>query len=196
MCKMTNPKNETWNCVWQLLLIAAALVIAHTCMYTLSFTVRALNVLIECAVYAIPLLAVVPVLRLKKRARIWGLVLLSPVLALSSALLVFTVVVVGLLGRSERIEPLQTFQEGSSTIQLQRYEFGGAVGVRGFNLEQRRLIVPGLYMVRSVDFFDYAWEGTLTAEAPYRVRVHAKGGYNSNDYEVDKVYILKPWVYF
>jgi hypothetical protein len=177
-------------------LIAAALVIAHTCMGTLSFTVRALNVLVVCAVYAIPLLTVVPVLRLKKRAGIWGLVLLSPVLALSSALLVFTVVVDGLLGGSERIEPLQTFQEGSSTIQLRRYENGGAVGIHGFNLEQRRLIVPGLYLVKSLDFFDDAQEGTLSAEAPYRVRVHAKGRYDSNDYEVDKVYILKPWVYF
>jgi hypothetical protein len=64
------------------------------------------------------------------------------------------------------------------------------------NLEQRRLIVPGLYMVRSVDFFDSAREGTLSVQGLYRVKVHAKGNYYSNDYEVDKVYYLKPWVYF
>jgi hypothetical protein len=195
MCKMTKPRNETWNSVLQLLFIAAVLVVGYTCMRTLSFTVWALNFSLQCAVYAIPLLAVVPVLRLKLRARIWGLILLGPLFLLTSFLLLGTVVFDGLLGGRERKEPLQTFQEGSSTIQLQRYENGGAVGVHGFNLEQRRLIVPGLYIVRSVDFFEWAREGTLSAEGPYRVRVHAKGGY-SKDYEVDKVYSLKPWVYF
>ena len=195
MCKMTKPRDETWNSVRQFLLIAVVLIIAYTCMHTLSFTVRALNFMLQCAVYAIPLLAVVPSLRLKPRARIWALIFLGPLFLLASFLLLGTVVFDGLLGGSERKEPLQTFQEGGSTIQLQRYENGGAVGVHGFNLEQRRLIVPGMYMVRSVDFFEWAREGTLSAEGPYRVRVHAKGGYNKN-YEVDKVYSLKPWVYF
>jgi hypothetical protein len=117
-------------------------------------------------------------------------------LLLSPLLLLGTVIFDGLLGGTERMQPLQTFQQGSSTIQLQRYENGGAVGVHGLNLEQRRLIVPGLYMVRSVDFFDSAKEGALSVEGPYRVRVHAKGSYYNNDYEVDKVYSLKPWVYF
>jgi hypothetical protein len=192
---MTKHRNETWNSVWQLVLIAAVLAIGYTCMRTLSFTVWAPNFLLQCAVYAIPLLAVVPVLRMKLRARIWGLILLGPLFLLSSFLLLGTVVFDGLLGGRERKEPLQTFQEGSSTIQLQRYENGGAVGVHGFNLEQRRLIVPGLYIVKSVDFFEWAREGSLSTEGPYRVRVHAKGGYNK-DYEVDKVYLLKPWVYF
>ena len=196
MCKMTKPKNEARNSVWRLLLIAAVLVIGFTCMRTLSFTVWALNFLLKCAVYAIPLLAILPVLRLKQRAKIWGLILLTPLLVLPSLLLVFTVVFDGLLGGSERTEPLQTFQEGSSTIQLQRYDYGGGVGVHGVNLEQRRLIVPGLFMVRSVDFFDSAQDATLSAEGPYRVRVHANGNYYSNDNEVDRVYSLKPWVYF
>jgi len=149
-----------------------------------------------CTFYAVPILAIPPVLRLHKRARTWGLVLLAPVLFLSSFLLLFTLFIVGLLGSSERTEPLQTFQLGSSTIELQRYDYGGAVGVHGLNLEQRRLICHGLYVVRSVDFFESAMQGTLSVEGPYRVRVHAKGNYYSNDYEVDRVYSLKPWVYF
>jgi hypothetical protein len=87
-------------------------------------------------------------------------------------------------------------KQGGSTIELQDYENGGAVGVHGFNLEQRRLIVPGLFLVRSVGFFDDAREGTLTVEGPYKVRVHAKGNYYTDDYEVDRVYSLKPWIYF
>ena len=122
--------------------------------------------------------------------------LFVPVLFLSSFLLLFTLIFDGIHGRSERTEPLQTFQMGSSTIQLQRYENGGAVGVRGLNLEQRRLIFPGLYVVRSVDFFDSERQGDLALEGPYRVRVYAEPNHDGNDYEVDKVYSLKPWVYF
>jgi hypothetical protein len=91
---------------------------------------------------------------------------------------------------------VQTFQEESSTIELQRYENGGAIGVHGLNLEQRRLIVPGLYMVKTIDFFDEANDATLSVEGLYTVSVHAKGSYDSNDYQVDKTYHLKPWVYF
>jgi hypothetical protein len=143
-----------------------------------------------------PFLAIRPVLRMSRRARVLGLVLLTPLLLLSSLLLVGKVVFDGILGGSERIEALRTFQEGSSTVELQNYEHGGAVGVRGLILEQRRLILPGLYAVRTIDFFDYAHEGTLSVDGPYRVRVHARGRYGSFDHEVDRAYTLKPWVYF
>ncbi len=172
------------------------MVICHTCSHTLRFTVDNLNFIFVCAFYILPFLAIRPVKRLHQWPRILGLILLTPLLLVSSFLLLGTVVFDGLLGPSEISEPLQTFQQGSSTIQLQRYEYGGAVGVHGLNLEQRRLIVRGLYMVRSVDFFDSAKEGTLSVEGPYRVRVQAKGNYDDNDFEIDKVYFLKPWVYF
>ena len=172
------------------------MVIGYTGTRTLRFSVDVLNVIFDCVVYAIPFLAIRPVLRLHGQFRTWGLRLLTSLLLLSSLYLLGTVVFDGLLGPSERSEPLQTFQQGSSTIQLQRYEYGGSVGVHGLNLEQHRRIVPGLYMVKSVDFFDWAREGTLSVEGVYTVSVHAKGNYYSNDYQVDKVYHLKPWVYF
>jgi len=168
--------------------------IGYACTETLRFEVRALNFILICAFYAIPFLAIRPVLRLHQRPRRWGLILLTPLLLLSSFSLLFKLV--GPFGRTERTQPLQTFQQGSSTIQLQRYEYGGAIGVHGLNLEQRRVIVPGLYMVRSIDFFDSAREGTLSVEGPYRVRVQAKGNYSSNDHEIDRTYSLKPWIYF
>ena len=91
---------------------------------------------------------------------------------------------------------MQTFQQGESAVELQEYDYGGGVGVHGLNLEQRRLMVPGLYLVRSIDFFSDAREGTLSEDGPYRMRVHARGSYSSDDYEVERVYSLKPWVYF
>jgi hypothetical protein len=182
--------------VWQLLLIVALMGMGYACIRTLSFTVEVLNFVFVCAFFLIPFLAIRPVLRLWHKPRILGLILLTPLLLLSSCLLLFTVACEGPGWSNGRTQVLQTFQQGSSTIPLQRYENGGALGVYGLSLEQRRLIVPGLFVVRFVDIFDDAYEGTLSLEGPYRVRVHAKGSYNSNDYQVDKVYSLKPWVYF
>jgi hypothetical protein len=179
----THPRRS----ILQLLLIVALMGIVYTAMHMLDFRLRVLNVLLQCAFCLLPFLAIQPVRRFQPRPRFYGLILLAPLLCMSACVGTFAV------GSDEPLtEPLQTFQEGDGTVQLQRYENGGAIGVHGINLEQRRLIVPGLFLVRSVDFFDFAYEGTLTSEGPYRVRVHAKG----SKYEVDKVYSLKPWIYF
>jgi hypothetical protein len=193
---MAESPMETGRPLRQLLVVAAIIVFGYACIQTLRFTVGSLNSIFVCVWLLVPFLAIRPVFRLRRWPRICGLVLLTPLLLLSSLLLVGKVVFDGFLGFSERAQALQTFQLGSSTIQLQDYENGGAVGVHGLNLEQRRLIVPGLFVVRSVDFFDDAREGTLFVEGPYRVRVHARGNYYNNDYEVDRDYTLKPWVYF
>jgi hypothetical protein len=193
---VTESANESSNSFRQLLVIAAFVVATYACARTLRFTFAPLNFIIDCAWLALPLLAIRPTLRLRRPLRVWGIVVLAPLLSLSSLLLVGKIVFDGLLGGSARTEPLQALQQGSSTIELQRYEHGGAVGVHGLNLEQRRLIVPGVYLVRSVDFFSDAREGTLSVDGPYTVRVHAKGNYFSNDHEVERVHSLKPWVYF
>jgi hypothetical protein len=193
---VTEAANATSKSVRQLLVIAAFVVVIYACARVLRFTFAPLNFILDCAWLALPLLAIRPVLRLRRPLRVWGIVVLAPVLSLLSLLLVAKVVFDGILGGAERTEPLQTFQLGSSTIELQRYEHGGAVGVHGLNLEQRRLILPGVYLVRSIDFFDDAREGTLSVEGPFNVRVHARGSYDSNDYETERVHTLKPWVYF
>lgn len=190
---MTESSRQTRNSVGQLLVIAALLVIGHTCVSALRFSAGTLNFICVCAFYAIPLLAIRPVLRLPHRPKVIGLILLIPLLSLSSCSLLFTVAFRGPGTSLERTKPLQAFQEGNCTVRLFRYENGGALGVHGIVLEQSRLIVPGLYLVRSVAFFDSAYEGTLSVEGPGKVRVHVRGSY---DRQIDRAYTLKPWVYF
>src|ERR1035438_10027149 len=101
MCEMTESTRETRNSVLQLLVLAALLVIGYTVVHALRFTVGALNFIFECAYYIIPLLAIRPVLRLRRRPKIFGLILLTPLLLLSLFLLLGTVVFDGLLGGSE-----------------------------------------------------------------------------------------------
>jgi hypothetical protein len=189
---MIESANETARSLRQLLLIVAFLVLGYFCNRMLQFTSDRLNLIFACAICAIPLLAIRPVLRLHRQLKVWGLMVLTPLLLYS----LFSLLVGIVFGGAERTQTLQTFQQGNSTILLQRYENGGAVGVHGLILEQRRLILPGLYVVKSIDFFDSAKEGTLSVDGLHTVSVYAKGSYDSNSYQVDKIYHLKPWVYF
>ena len=141
---------------------------------------------------AIPLLAIRPVLRFPHRPKMVGVILLFALFSLSSCSLLFTV------GRNEpgkliERKPLQDFQLGNCPIRLFRDEENGALRVRAIVLERRRLIVRGLYMVRSVAFFDSAKEGTSLCERTGQ----SEGSCECiNDYEIVEVYTLKPWVYF
>jgi hypothetical protein len=194
-CEMAESGTRTRKSVLQLLFLAVLMGIGYTCIRTLSFANEALNFLFVCVFFLIPFLAIRPMLRLHSWPKMVGLILLTPVLFLSSCSLMFTVACDGPHWSMTRIQPLQTIRMGSSTVQLQRYDSGGGVGIHGLNLEQRRLIVPGLFMVKSIDFFD-AFEGNLSVEGPYRIRVQATESYGGSDHNVDRVYSLKPWGYF
>lgn len=193
---MKKWSRETVTAVKRLSVMAVLLVIGYRCHGMLRFSAHVLNSIFSYALYALPLLAIRPMLQLPLRPRRWGLALLTPLLLLSSILSLGKFFFEGMLGVTEHTETLQAVQQGSSTIELQRYENGGAVGVHGLNLEQHRLIFPSLYLVKSVDFFDSARDGTLSVEGPYTVRVHARGSYGSNNAQFDRLYHLKPWVYF
>jgi hypothetical protein len=193
---MTESNQAKGKSVRQIVIITAMLAIGYECICMFRFALGPLNSIFVGAYFMLPFLAIQPVLRLHRWFRTLGLILLIPLLLLSSGGLLIRLINWGLGGALEKTRPLQTLEQGSSFVELGRYSFGGALGVGSIYLEQRRLIVPGLYLVRSIDDFEDAKEAILSVEGPYRVRVHARGNYYSNDFEVDKVYALKPWIYF
>jgi len=146
-CEMAESRTHTRKSVLQLLFLTVLMGIGYTCIRTLSFAVEPLNFLFVCVFHLIPFLAIRPMLRLHNWPKMVGLILLTPVLFLSSCFLLFMVACEGPHWSGTRIQPLQTIRMGSSTVQLQRYDSGGGVGIHGLNLEQRRLIVPGLFVV-------------------------------------------------
>ena len=180
----------------QFAVLAALLVVGYMGTGVLRFTSAPLDLIVNNAYFTIPYFAIRPALRLHGLQKILGLMLLAPFLLFSSLILLFTIVDRGLLGESPRTHPLQTFQIGKSTVQLETYDYGGAVGVHGLNLVQRRPIFPGVDLVRSIDFYDSATEGTLSMEGPVRVRVHAIGSYANPDRVINEAYPVKTWVYF
>jgi hypothetical protein len=56
---------------------------------------------------------------------------------------------------------------------------GGALGPHGVGLEQRMFVVPGIYLVRYLDYFEGASKGSLSEEGADIIRLHIR---KSNDH--------------
>jgi len=89
-------------------------------------------------------------------------------------------------------------QHGGYSVHLAWEETaGGAIGPHGVSLEQRRSILPGIYLVKSLEYFEGAREGTLSWTGPDRVALFIPtSGYYQNQKNIRREYSLKPWLYF
>ena len=188
----------TGNSVRQLLAVAALMAVGYVCYRTLRFTNGGLNLVFVCAFLLVPLLAIRPVLRLRGWRRVLTTILLTPFLALSLLLLLMTAAfnVPAFIEHRELSRELSSVQQGHYSIHLLWQETaGGALGPHGIGLEQRIFIFRSLYTVKYLDYFEGAHQGSLSVEAADKVRLRIARHANWNR-EVDRVYALKPWVYF
>jgi hypothetical protein len=182
----------------QFIAIAAVMGVSYLCIRTLRFTHEGLNLIFFCAFLLTPFLAIRPVLRLGRWPKLLGTIFLTPLLLLSLLLLLFSAAC-GNFGRHpELVRDLSTVQQGRYSVHLVRDATGGALGPHGLSVEQRMTVAPGLYLVKYLDFLDGAYEGSLSAEASGKVGVHISKGMPLGRWEHggDKVYSLKPCVYF
>lgn len=71
------------------------------------------------------------------------------------------------------------------------------MGPHGVSLEQRMNILPGIYLVKSLDYFEGASEGTLSWAGADRISLYIPiAGYHNDQKDVRRVYSLKPRLYF
>ena len=189
--------DEHRSAVRQLLLVAALMAMGYLCIRTLRFTIDGLNVAFVCAFLFIPFFAIRPVLRLRRWVKALTMIILAPFLALSLFLLLFTTTcdIPAVVRHRELSQELSSVRQGYYSVHLLWQETaGGAVGPHGVGLEHRMFIVRGLYLMKQLDYFEGAHEGSLAAEGADKVRVHIPK--SDMHQEVDRVYSLKRRVYF
>jgi len=153
--QMVSFADEGSRALRQLLLVAALIALGYVCIRTLRFTSDGLNVAFVCAFLLIPFLAIRPVLRFRRWAKVLTTVLLAPFWALSLFLLLFTATcdIPAVVTHRELSRELGGVRQGHYSVHLVWQETaGGAVGPHGVGLEQRMFIVPGLYAVRHLDY--------------------------------------------
>ncbi len=96
------------------------------------------------------------------------------------------------------MEELGRVDQHGYSVQLVLDGCGGAVVGFMIFLDQQMPLLPGLYVKRSLDAFDGAYQGCLTVAGPNEVRVQIPKGAEGSGWhqEIDRVYRLKPHVYF
>jgi len=196
----TVPSNRSVNPVRRLVFLTALMVFMFLCMRTLRFENDVLNLAFGCLFLLLPPFAIRPALRLRGWAKIVTITLLVPVLAFSVMDLLGMVAcdIPDAVNHRELSRELCTLHQGQYSVHLSWDETsGGAVGPHGVSLEQRRAILPGFYAVRYLDYFEGASEGNLSFVGPDRVSLHIPiAGYDKDQKNVQRVYSLKPWLYF
>jgi hypothetical protein len=183
-----------------LLGLAVLLIAMYVCAQTLRFTNDWLNLGFKLLFFSVPLFAIRPVLHLPRKAKVWCAVVVAPMLAISLVALFFLAIldVPAAIKHVEMSRNLSTVVQGHYSVHLTWDESpGGAVGPHGVSLQQRRSIFPGVYAVRYLDYFEGASEGRLSLIGPDRVALYIPvAGYNLDQKNVQRVYSLKPWLYF
>jgi hypothetical protein len=181
-------------------------------MRLFRFTFPALNYIFVAAVMSVPFFALRHILNLPRIPRVLACIAIFPVLGLILLMTLFS------LTCSPEIE-WRHYSKGSciqevARVQQQGYSvhllhdcgFGAPVSDSAW-LEQRRPLIPGLYLRRVLDDFDPYYgdhQAALTTIAVNRVRLQipvglagtAEGRLTGNLAAVDRVYELKRHVYF
>lgn len=186
------------NAVHQLVGLAVLLVAMYACMRVLRSTNEWFNLAFVGLFLLVPLLAItVAILRLRGKSKVWAAVLLAPMVAISLLRLPFLLIldVPSVVEHRQLSRELSTVQQGRYSVHLIREETaGGALGPHGVGLEQRMPFFAGLYAVKFLDYFEGASGGSISAAGPDRIELHIPN--TTMHREVDRVYSLKPWLYF
>lgn len=193
------PSNRNSNRV-HLVFLAVLMIFMYLCMRTLCFTNTGLNLAFGSLFLLLPFFAIKPALGLPRGAKIVMFTLLLPLVAFSSMGLLSMVAcdIPDAIDHRQRSRELCTLQQGQYSVRLAWEETsGGAIGPHGVTLEQRRTILPGVYAVKYLDYFEGASEGTLSAVGPDSVSLYIPiAGYNRDQKSIQRVYSLKSWLYF
>jgi hypothetical protein len=175
---MPPPSNDRRGALERLSIVAVLMAIGYLFTRTLRFTNGALNLTFVCLFLLLPFFAINPVRRLRRWPKLAALIFLVPLLVISMVCLLLTA----------------TCEIPAVVELLWQETAGGAVGWHGLGLEQRMVVVPGLYLVKHLDDFEEVNKGSLALEGADKVRLRIpKSGSHQ---EVDKVYALKRRVYF
>lgn len=181
-----------------LLLLAIAFVFAIGCTRWLRFSSAALNYTFGFCILCVPFLALRPILQLPRISKLFGFVLISPLLVLcilTALLMLAWDFDLHPYAKGSCLQELQRVEQIGYTVRLIQDECGGPLTGTSVAVEQRMRLLPGFYLVRNIDYIDGASEGRLTVIGANEIQVHIPKGYGLPA-GIDRTYTLKRHIYF
>jgi hypothetical protein len=185
----------------RILLFLGLLAIGFAFSRTLRFTNPLFNDILWFCSLSLPFLAIRPLLALPKIPKRLSLILLSPILLLSLFMMAMSLACDNLdhvNGNPGCRRQLGEVKQAGYSVNLIFEDCGGAIDSTYVLVDQRLTLFPGLYLYRTLDIFDSAYEGTITPAEADQIRVQIpKGVPGSNwDKEVDRIYKLNRYLFF
>ncbi len=181
-----------------LLLLAIAFVLGIGCTRWFRFSAAALNYIFGFCILCLPFLALVPLQRLPRISKVCGFVLISPLLILCILMILMMATCdfdLHPYAKGSCLQELQRVEQIGYSVRLIQDECGGPLTGTAVAVEQRMRLLPGLYVVRNIDYIDRASEGRLTVVGANEIHVHVPEGYGLPE-AIDRTYALKRHVYF
>ena len=93
------------------------------------------------------------------------------------------------------LQELQRVEQTGYTVRLIQDECGGPLTGTAVAVEQRMRLLPGLYVIKNVDYIDRAYEGRITVIEANEIHVQIPKGYGLPA-GLERTYTLKRHVYF
>jgi len=188
----------------RLLLLGIAFVFGIVWTTSCRFTQPLLNGAVFCAILFLPFLAIRPLLKFPPIPKVFGLVLLSPILLLSLFLILYSVACETSISSHEDakggcIFHLGTARQGGDSVDLIRDNCGGVLAGSMVLVEQRKPLFPGFYIYRTLAVFDDAYEGTIETTGADQIRIHIPQGVDANgthEENIERIYTLKRHLFF
>jgi len=184
--------------VRNLLFLGLAFLLGIGCFRWFRFSSAGLNYAFTAGVLCIPFIALRQLRQFSRVAKAFGYVLISPLLLLCVLMLVMMATCdfdLHPYGKENCLPELGSIEQDGYTVHLIRDLCGGPLTGVALKVEQRRLFLPGLYVIRTIDYIDGAYEGRITVAGASAIQLHIpKGPSWSSD--TDRTYGLKRHVYF
>lgn len=177
----------------RLVVLVLLFLIGIGCTRVFRFTLPPLNYAFWYALLCLPFAAIRPLSQLSRWPRLTGFTLLVPLLLICVLLMVGVTCTISVHERD--IEVVDSIEQQGCVVRLM-WDIGPPLVSPSLSVWQERFLIPGLKIVKPLDFFDGENPGgKLTSEGirDVRLRVPPTSGRRE---EISRVYRLKRWVYF
>jgi hypothetical protein len=181
-----------------LLWLAFAFVLGIGCTRWFRFSNAGLNYAFGFCVLCVPFLALRPLLQLPRISKVFGIVLISPLLILCVLMTLMMATCdfdLHPYSKGSCLQELQRVEQTGYTVRLIQDECGGPLTGTAVAVEQRMRLLPGLYVIKNVDYIDRAYEGRITVIEANEIHVQIPKGYGLPA-GLERTYTLKRHVYF
>lgn len=195
----TEPTHVWRQPVRRIFLLSALFILGYICTRIFEFSQPLLNYLFVLLVMSLPFFAIYPIRRLSKLAKIAGYVIVSPLLLIEIFLLLGFVACgspeVHHYRADSCVQEEQHLEQDGYSVHLLHDCGGGATVDNSQWIEQRKEVVPGLFLVKTVDEFYGAARAEMSFTGENQLFLRRYQGETPEGIE-DHVYPLKSHVYF